>query len=415
MTTNAEVAPAGPRAPAHARRAGKTDAVVVGAGPYGLSAAAHLRAAGVDTAVFGQPMISWERHMPAGMLLRSRHRASFLADPDHAYGLDRFESEHGLERADPVPRERFAAYGHWFREQAVPGVDTRRVSRVERNGRGFSVELDDGERLSAARVVVAAGIVTFARRPPVLDALGPELVSHAVDHDDLCVFSGRRVLVLGAGQSALESGALLAEGGAEPEILARRPAIKWLPESGFGVGSLRYFAYRRTAVGGPRSSWLIAWPAAWRKLPFERRELLAYQAIGPAGADWLRPRLAGVPITTSESIAGVAARDGGVHVELAGGGSRHVDHVLLGTGYEVDISRYPFLPDSLVARLQRRGGYPLLRAGFESSVPGLHFVGAPAALSFGPIMRFVCGTWAASRGLTRGIVGRTVPRAGFSW
>ena len=84
---------------------------------------------------------------------------------------------------------------------------------------------------------------------------------------------------------------------------------------------------------------------------------------------------------------------------------------MLGTGYQVDIDRYAFLPPELLAQVHRRDGYPVLGAGFESSVPGLHFVGAPAALSFGPLMRFVCGTWAAARGLTRGIVGREAPRS----
>ena len=415
MTTRAEATPAVRGVRVHARSRDGTGAIVIGAGPYGLAAAAHLRAAGVDTRVFGRPMASWERHMPAGMLLRSLPRASFIADPGHEFGLDRFEQQHGLPPADPVPLERFVAYGHWFRSQAVPDMDARLIKRLDRAGSSFSVEFEEGGRLQAGRVIVAAGIVTFARRPAVFDGLGPDRFSHVVDHDDLGIFKGRRVLVLGGGQSALESGALLAEGGAEPEILVRRPAVKWLSEDKAGGGSLRHLAYRRIALGGPHSSWLLAWPAAWRKLPLERRERLAYAAIGPAGAGWLRPRLAAVPITTSESIERATALDGGVQLRLAGGGTRQVDHVLLGTGYQVDIERYAFLPPELLAQVRRRDGYPVLGAGFESSVPGLHFVGAPAALSFGPLMRFVCGTWAAARGLTRGIVGREAPRAGFSW
>ncbi|HKP16843.1 MAG TPA: FAD-dependent oxidoreductase [Gaiellaceae bacterium] len=401
-----------------ARSGGPTraDVVIVGAGPYGLAAAAHLKAAGLKTRVFGETMASWQHHMPAGMLLRSRPRASYLADPAHELGLDRYEAELGLEHADPVPLERFVAYGHWFQERAVPDLDRRRVVRIDADGGAFTVELDDGEELRAGRAVVAAGILPFARRPSLFEDLPRELVSHAADHSDLGVFRGRRVVVVGAGQSALESAALLAENGAEPEVLARRDDIRWLAEGGdVNAGSLRYYAYRRTALGGPRSSWLIAWPALWRRLPFDRRERLAYRAIGPAGAGWLRPRLTQVPITTSESILAASEHGGRVRLHLAGGAVREADHVLLATGYEVDITRYDFLAPSLLHAVRRHGGFPILGPGFESSLPGLHFVGATSTHSLGPVMRFVCGTWAAARGLTRGIVGRGVPRAGFSW
>jgi FAD-dependent urate hydroxylase len=78
-----------------------------------------------------------------------------------------------------------------------------------------------------------------------------------------------------------------------------------------------------------------------------------------------------------------------------------VDHVLFGTGYRVDVSRYPFLAPSLVDGMQRAGGYPVLRRGMETSVPGLHIIGAPASWSFGPIMRFVAGGWYGGQSVAR--------------
>ncbi len=86
---------------------------------------------------------------------------------------------------------------------------------------------------------------------------------------------------------------------------------------------------------------------------------------------------------------------------LDDGSTREVEQLLLATGYRVDLARYAFLAPELVGRLR--------------TVPALHFLGAPAARSFGPVMHFVCGTWASARGLTREIVGRRAPRAGFSW
>jgi hypothetical protein len=104
-------------------------------------------------------------------------------------------------------------------------------------------------------------------------------------------------------------------------------------------------------------------------------------------------------------VASATERDGQVQVTFADGTSQTVDHLLFGTGYRVDITRYPFLTAELTARIRRAGGYPVLRRGMESSVPGLHFLGAPAAWSFGPIMRFVCGGWYAGHSLARTIAG----------
>ncbi len=82
---------------------------------------------------------------------------------------------------------------------------------------------------------------------------------------------------------------------------------------------------------------------------------------------------------------------------------RRVDEVLLGTGYDVDISRYPFLSRELITEIQQFDGYPVLSRGFRSSVPGLYFIGATAARSFGPLLNFVAGTEFAARQLSNHI------------
>jgi cation diffusion facilitator CzcD-associated flavoprotein CzcO len=369
--------------------------------------------------VFGEPMESWEKHMPVGMLLRSLWSASYIGDPDHALGLDAYEAELRLPHQARIPRERFVEYGRWFQRRAVPNLERRRVAHVERDASGFRLRLEDGEALRAKRVIVATGIVPFAWRPPALAALPSELVSHAADHGDLSVFVGRRVVVLGGGQSALESAALLAEAGADVEVLVRG-AVSWhtepaKPAPPGSLRSLRLYAYRKTALGGPRSSWVAAMPALCRLMTRERREHFTYRIAPPAGAVWLRPRLADVPITVGRTVDSASRRDGRIALHLSDGSTREANHVLVGTGYQIDLSRYRFLPPELLERVDTWKGSPLLSPGFESSVPGLHFVGATAALSFGPVMRFVCGTWAAARGVTRGIAGRRAPRAGFTW
>jgi hypothetical protein len=89
-----------------------------------------------------------------------------------------------------------------------------------------------------------------------------------------------------------------------------------------------------------------------------------------------------------------------VRMKLNDGSERFADHVLMGTGYDVDISKYDFMSPELLKGLKLLGGYPALTRGFCSSIPNLHFIGATAARSFGPLMRFVTGTKFTSQELT---------------
>ena len=148
----------------------------------------------------------------------------------------------------------------------------------------------------------------------------------------------------------------------------------------------------------------MARPNLFRRLPRLVQNRLAVRAIRPAGAAWLKPRCQHFPITTGRAVVSTATLGDRVILKLGDGSERHVDHVLLATGYRVDISRYPFLALKLLSSIRQIGGYPQLDVGFESSVPGLHFLGAPAAWSFGPLSRFVAGSAFAARELTRKIL-----------
>ena len=397
---------------------------IVGAGPYGLATAAHLRARNVETRVFGEPMEFWTRHMPRGMFLRSAASSSSLGDPDDRLGLDRFRADHGLPKTKPVPIDDFVRYGQWFQEQAVPDVDRRTVTHIAANSQGFHVRTFDGEEFHARRVVVATGISLFAQRPAQFADLPDSLVSHSFDHADLSRFAGRRVAVLGAGQSALEGAALLHEAGAAVEVLARAPATYMLPD--VRPGRLSRAARRVLSpiarppfdIMGPRFiSWLIAWPRIYRRSPRWMQNFLTARAVRPAGSSWLVPRLASVPVTAGCSItaASTTGRGSGLRLRLSDGTERLVDHLLLATGYRVDVSRYAFLDPALRDALRIREGYPELSVGFESSVPGLHFLGTPAAGTFGPLCRFVAGTTYMARELTRYVVSRNGESVRQSW
>jgi FAD-dependent urate hydroxylase len=380
------------------------DVAIVGAGPYGLSAAAHLRRAGVEVRVLGDPMSFW-RTMPTGMLLRSNWTATCIGEYEGPLSLDSYCAATGILLGRPLPLERFIDYGTWVQEQVVPDVDRRFVERLDGDDAGFRLLMADGEELRARRVVVAAGIAPFAHRPAVAEGLPPGLASHTSDHRDLGKFRGARVLVIGGGQSALESAALLTESGAQAEVVARADHLNWLHGGKYQamLGQLAPLVYAPTDVGPMGLSRLVAVPGAFRRLPRRAQEVLAYRSIRPAGAAWLGPRLEDVPITLCRSITAAVPATAGVQVTFAEGGTRTVDHLLFGTGYRVDIARYPFLAPPLLARIRRAGGYPLLRRGMQSSVPGLYFLGAPAAWSFGPTMRFVSGGWYAARTLARAV------------
>ncbi len=380
---------------------------IVGAGPYGLSAAAHLRRAGVEVRIFGRPMSFW-RSMPVGMLLRSNRSATCIVEHQGPLSIDSYGEETGEPLGKPIPLATFIDYGDWVQQRVAHDLDPRFVMRIEREGDGFSLLLDDGERVGAPRVVVAGGIAPFAWRPPRFADLPDDLVSHTGDHRDLSRFAGQRVLVVGGGQSALESAALLSEIGADAEVLVRADHINWLHGGKYHkkLGRLVPLVYAPTDVGPMGLSRLIALTDLYRRVPRPIQDPLTYRAIRPAGAAWLKPRLQGVRILYNDTLSAVTSAGAGLRAQLSGGGTRTVDHVLFGTGYRVDICCYPFLSPELTGAIRQAGGYPILKRGLESSVSRLHFLGAPAAFSFGPTMRFVSGSWYAGRQLARRVTGR---------
>jgi FAD-dependent urate hydroxylase len=340
-------------------------------------------------------MSFWERHMPKGMLVRSAWSASSISDPQGHFSLDAYEAERPRPFSRPLPGEELSRYAHWFQERAVPDVDERLVATVEQAGNDFTLTMENGERLTAGRVVIATGLGNFPHRPAQFVQLGDELATHSMDVLEPARFAGQSIAIIGCGQSAVETAALLSEAGTEVELIARASAIRWLVrgERLRGIDPfLQRILYAPTDVGPAGVSRLVAMPNLFRRLPRELQDRLAYRSIRPAAKGWLVDRTADVKMTFSRQVS-KSARDGdGVLLALDDGSQRRADHVILGTGYRVDLAKESIVGDSLRSRLRLYDGYPVLRRGFESSIPGLHFVGAYSAWSFGPIMRFVSGT-----------------------
>src|ERR1700687_462132 len=374
---------------------------IVGAGPYGLSAAAHLKDKGVSVRVFGRPMEFWAEKMPAGMLLRSPRVASNISDPSRGATLDAFENAVAISPRAPLPLETFVDYGRWFQKQMVSDLDRREVASISRNGKGFAIKLEDGELLHSQRVVIAAGIGLFQRIPSAFASLPTEQVSHCYQGCDVKSFSGKRVAVIGAGQSALECAALLQEAEAEVEVIAKISALRWIGMHPWlhRLGPVSSMLYSQHDIGPAGISRLVAAPNLVRHIPLKLRDRIRTRAVRPAGSQWLRPRIKPVKLTLGHFVtqAQSVGRQGKLTLDDAA--ARTGDHVLLGPGYSVDIARYEFLPGQLVSQLALIDGYPRLRSGFSSSIPGLHFIGATAARSFGPLLYFVAGTEFAAKEL----------------
>jgi cation diffusion facilitator CzcD-associated flavoprotein CzcO len=377
------------------------ETIVIGAGPYGLSTAAHLKAAGVPTRVFGKPMEFW-RGMPAGMYLKSPWSASSLSDPARAFSLDRYVRQLSTAPVEPLPLPFFVDYGRWFQRHLVPDLDETYVRCVNQDGDAFSIELADGRRVAAGRVVVAAGIQRFAHLPAFAAGIPNATVSHTIEHSDFSSFAGKRVLVVGTGQSALESAALLHEAAAHVELVCRGP-VSWVTRRFYDTPKpIRRIFYPPTDVGPPGINWVVAFPLLVHRLPESVRCAMYRRATRPAGARWLRSRVDGqLTITANAGIRGATPSGTGVRVDLSDGTHREVDHLLLGTGFRPDIGKLPFLSGDMLARVRRHNGRPLLNEWFESSVPNLHFIGGVANYSFGPLCNFVTGAGAPARQIAR--------------
>ncbi len=408
----------------------KCDVVVLGAGPYGLSCAAHLRRVkGLEIRVFGEVMSFWSNHMPKGMVLRSPRVASHLSDPDSALSIEAFQSAVGRRlgaipppavtgdwslkmMSERLPVEDFIDYGHWFARQADLPIDPRMIERIEPDPAGYRLTLDHGETLMARRVVVAGGVKPFACKPQVFAGLPRTLVSHTSEVTDLGQFRDKEVLIVGGGQSALEGAALCHEAGVRVTVAVREPQVRWFWQKPWmHTGMLGWMLYGPSDVGPALVSQLAERPSMFRRLPRSVQDKWGVRSICPGASAWVKERLGQVQIYTGCVVESARARGERLCVRFNDGSERVVDHVLLGTGYQVNISGYPFLSTSLLERIARVNGFPRLDRAFESSAPGLHFIGAAAAWSYGPLMRFVAGTKFASQTVARAIARRTLHQA----
>ena len=389
------------------------DVVVMGAGPYGLSIAAHLLGRGLKVAVFGKTMDLWHNFMPKGMLLRSYWWATHLSDPQQAFGLDRYLHEQGLTIVDPVPGETIATYGDWFQKHAVPTVDPTFIQTIERKEEHFEVTLVDGRVVICSSVVMAPGLQPYVYRAPEYDHLPKELVFHTAELHTFDALAGKKVAMIGGGQSALESSALAYESGVQMELFSRK-ALVWIKSSAAFPEHRTLFERLYAPKAGIAAGWFNrieeTFPYSFPHLPqrLKDRFLGGVAAHGPMGSSWLKPRLIGkVPLHERVSVLQAQEADDGVLLTLSTNQTMKFDKLILATGYRVDLKRLAILGKALLPQIKAYNGAPVLNDRFESSVPGLYFVGFSSYKSCGAYYRFVVGVGATARRVAGTIAQRT--------
>jgi thioredoxin reductase len=387
--------------------------VIVGAGPYGLSLAAYLRHSGVPFRIFGRPMDSWRAHMPKGMCLKSDGFASNIYDPNNQFTLEKFCAQRGIPYSDtgiPVQLETFCEYGLAFKQRMVPELEDKLIVSIRRIPQGYKLRLDDGEVITARTVVLAVGITHFEYIPDVLAELPAEFLSHSARYNDVEVFKGRSVIVVGAGSSALDWAGLLQEAGVNVQLVARRSSLKF---HGKPTGQPRSLWQRvqkpQTGLGpGWRSSFYANAPGVFYRLPEDLRLEIVKRTLGPSGGWFIRDKVIGkVPLSLGSTIESAEVQGTQVVLQLRGeDGTRKqvvADHIVAATGYKVRIDNLKFLSADIRAAINTVEQAPVLSAEFESSAPGIYFVGVAAANSFGPVMRFAYGAEFAARTVSRAL------------
>jgi lysine/ornithine N-monooxygenase len=386
------------------------DVAIIGAGPYGLSLAAHLRKGKLSYRIFGTPMSSWRNHMLNRTWLKSDGFASSLYDPDSALTLARYCQEQSLPYRDvglPVPIETFVAYGLEFQKRFVAQLEEAEVTAVARTPGGFELTTQTGDTFRSKRVVVAAGITHFGYIPPMFAGVPPELLTHSSHHKEVSGFKGRRVAVIGAGASAVDLAGLLHEAGADTHLIARRPAIAFHEPSFEPRSVAQRLVAPRSGLGlGWRSRLCTDAPLLFHSMPSRFRRHAVQRHLGPAPGWFAKGRFVGRVtdhLGTRMKKVGVRGNYVALNFTQQDGSDTELqfDHVIAATGYKVSLQRLCFLHPILRMQMASADDVPILDRNFQSVVPDLYFVGLASSNSFGPLCRFAYGAKFTSKRLAR--------------
>jgi lysine/ornithine N-monooxygenase len=373
-----------------------TELLIIGAGPFGLAMAAYAAHLNIDHVVLGKPMDFWHSNMPKGMHLRSA--CDWHLDPIDVHTIERYLQTKHMRPADvePLSRECYLGYAQWFQEQKAIAATPSMVRRLECSPgapAGFAALLDDGETITATHVVIAVGFRYFKNVPAEFARIVPAgRFAHTCDCVDFAPLQGKRILVIGGRQSAFEWAALLHEQGAAAVHVSHRH-----PSPAFAASDWSWV--------NPLVDAMVTNPGWFRTLAPAEQEALdrRFWAEGRVKLEpWLGPR-----ITHQDAIRlwphtqVVACRElptGDLLVRLDSGALLTVDHIILATGYKVNIQQIPFLgAGNILPTLETRNGFPVLDERFQTNLPGLFVTSLPAGQDFGPFVGFTVAVRAAAK------------------
>lgn len=379
---------------------------IVGTGPYGLSLAAHFRDRGVDFRIFGKPMDLWRNHMPKGMMLKSEGFASNLNAPDARSSLKHYCELFDIPYADegvPIPLSDFVAYADWFTARHVPTLEAKMVTNLELEGNDFLLTLETGERVKAEYVVLAVGITWFPYLPQELASLPNALVSHSYDHRTVDQFANKRVIVIGAGASAVNLAYELNEVRSDVSILVRGSEIEYHVPPSERVGPCLYRLRNPASPIGPgwKSLFCAALPGIFYYLPEKWRSRAVRSHLRPAAGWFMREKVeSDVPTLLERKVESAVELSGRLQLALSDGTRLDCDHVIASTGYRTDLSRLHFLSDDIRNRIRRPECAMHVGRDFQTDLKGLYAIGPMAMENFGPLLRFMAGSQFVSRRLS---------------
>lgn len=349
------------------------DLAIIGAGPYGLSLAAHAKEAGLQYKVFGYPMDFWKSKMPPKMFIRTLLDYTALSDPLNEYTLKKFESEKNLNLSYPLPRSIFVNYGMWFIEKTNISIEKKHITYVLKNKHFFELKTEKGDHYQAKNVVVAVGLTNAKYIPSNLSSLPEDLVFHSSDYTDFRKFKNKHVLVIGGGQSAWESAALLHQANAKVELAYRRPK-RLSPDKNMNAKQLeladKYYYFS-----------------------LQEKEKIRKYFERPTVSDFLVPLVEGkVTQRPNTFITQVLVKENNLlDVTFNDNSNIVVEHILAATGFRFSVKNLPFLK-SMINKIKVNDiGEPIVNENFESTVSHLFFAGPATAYSHGPTFRFIAG------------------------
>jgi thioredoxin reductase len=353
--------------------------------------------------------------MPIRTLLKSDGFASSLYDPESSFTLAHYCREQSLPYSDvglPVPIETFIAYGLEFQKRFVARLEETEVTSVESIPDGFKLTTQNGDIVRSKRVVVAAGITHFGYIPPIFANIPQELLTHSSHYKEVTGFKGRRVAVIGAGASAVDLAGLLHESGAETHLIARRSTIAFHEPSLEPRPITQRLLMPRSGLGlGWRSRLCTDAPLLFHSMPFRLRKRAVQRHLGPAPGWFAKSKFVGrVTNHLGTRMKEVGIRGNSIYLKFTqqdGSDTKlEFDHVIAATGYRVSLQRLCFLHPTLSNQIAAAEDVPILSRNFESSVPGLYFVGLASSNSFGPLCRFAYGAKFTSKRLARHLATR---------